>query len=184
MIRFLLVVPVCVSWNWIKLDKTCWIQSHLVAHTFLAENSTFEWHARPALMSIQLIYDDTIPGLVWIIPILRILISNHDVVFRYFFLLILEGYNVKVDQHVLFPVGLGIYIYIYIVPSGIRLPHFDFESYENRWNQFMCIWIHDDSWARIYRSLYNYTYIYIIFPAINLHLVRGFPSHLWWPVSL
>lgn len=102
--------------------------------------------------------------------------------FSLFFLLILEGYNVKVDQHVLFPVGLG--IYIYIVPSGIRLPHFDFESYENRWNQFMCIWIHDDSWARIYRSLYNYTYIYIIFPAINLHLVRGFPSHLWWPVSL
>ena len=61
----------------------------------------------------MMIYDDTIPGLVWIIPILRILMSNHDAVFRFlFFLLILEGYNVKVEQHVLFPVGLGIYIYI------------------------------------------------------------------------
>ena len=140
MIRFLLVVPVCVSWNWIKLDKTCWIQSHLVAHTFLAENSTFEWHARPALMSIQLIYDDTIPGLVWIIPILRILISNHDVVFRYFFLLILEGYNVKVDQHVLFPVGLGIYIYC---PLRYQAPSLWLWIV---WKQMKPVYVYMDSW--------------------------------------
>ena len=104
--------------------------------------------------------------------------------FSLFFLLILEGYNVKVDQHVLFPVGLGIYIYILSpqVSGSLTLTLNRMKTDETSLCVYGFMMIHEHGFIDLYIIIH--IYIYIIFPAINLHLVRGFPSHLWWPVSL
>lgn len=76
------------------------------------------------------------------------------------------------------------YIYIYIlspqVSGSLTLTLNRMKTDETSLCVYGFMMIHEHGFI----DLYIIIHIYIIFPAINLHLVRGFPSHLWWPVSL
>ena len=93
------------------------------------------------------------------------------------FLLILEGYNVKVDQHVLFPVGLGIYIYILSpqVSGSLTLTLNRMKTDETSLCVYGFMMIHEHGFIDLYIIIH--IYIYISFSQLSTSIWFGdFPA--------